>query len=186
MTHFGEGEYDKTELAIKELLKEAGQTVNSSLESKADTTPHSRTSPETYLGSERMERFVSNERAFGGDQTFTAPSSIQNSSFAFAGNWNVDREFATANQDATLQFNFSAEHVYLVMHPRKAGDKVKVFIDNKPISAQQMGQDVINGEVMLDTDRLYDLVDLKGKQEKHVLKLQFENDGVECYAFTFG
>lgn len=185
-THFGEGEYDKTEMAIKELLKEAGQRVDSNLDSRTDTTPHSRISPETYLGSQRMERFVSNERVLGGEQTFSAPSSIQSSSFAFAGDWNVEHEFATAMKDANLQFNFSAEHVYLVMHPHQRGDKVRVFIDNKPISSQQMGQDVVDGEVTLDTDRLYDLVDLKGKQEKHVLKLQFENDSVECYAFTFG
>lgn len=85
-----------------------------------------------------------------------------------------------------MQFHFTAGHVYLVMHPSHQGDKVKVFLDNKLIDNSQSGKDVSNSYVILDTDRLYDLVDLRGKNEEHLLKLEFENEGIECFAFTFG
>ena len=57
-THFGEGEYDKTEAAIRALLVEAGDKAGG--ESKADRSydPSAEATPETYLGAERAERFL--------------------------------------------------------------------------------------------------------------------------------
>lgn len=102
------------------------------------------------------------------------------------GTWDIQPEYAKAGIGSILQFHFLAGHVYLVMSPKQAGEKVKIFLDDKPITSAQSGKDVTNSEVILDTQRLYDLVDLKGKQEEHTLKLEFEQDGVECFAFTFG
>ncbi|MFS8159859.1 MAG: hypothetical protein ACMG6E_06545 [Candidatus Roizmanbacteria bacterium] len=33
---------------------------------------------------------------------------------------------------------------------------------------------------------MYNLIDLKGSVENHVLKLEFITPGIEAYAFTFG
>ncbi|HTZ11264.1 MAG TPA: hypothetical protein VMD04_02650 [Candidatus Margulisiibacteriota bacterium] len=60
-THFGEGEYDKMEDAIRQLLKESGNSVKLAPSSLKDEAPAYRITPETYLGLERMERFVSND-----------------------------------------------------------------------------------------------------------------------------
>ncbi|MBI4084535.1 MAG: hypothetical protein HY431_01375, partial [Candidatus Levybacteria bacterium] len=54
------------------------------------------------------------------------------------------------------------------------------------ISSKQAGIDVVNGIVTIDSDRLYELVDLKGEAENHILKLEFLTPGTEVYAFTFG
>src|SRR5207249_6974378 len=45
-SHFGEGEYDQTEMAIKDLLKETGSVTDQSLVNISDQTPKMRLSPE--------------------------------------------------------------------------------------------------------------------------------------------
>ncbi len=57
--HFGEGEYEETEAAIRELLREAG-SEKLGAEAKPDRTydPALKVTPETYLGAARAERFL--------------------------------------------------------------------------------------------------------------------------------
>jgi cytochrome c biogenesis protein CcdA/thiol-disulfide isomerase/thioredoxin len=172
-THFGEGEYDATEQLIKDLLVEAGKKVTSGLISMPDTTPKSILTPETYLGSSRSERSDSS-------------GNPQLNYFSLNNKWDIQPEFAKANKGAILQFHFIAGHVYLVMHPNHPGDKVKVFLDNKLINTNQSGKDISSSTITLDSDRLYEIVDLHGKNEEHLLRLEFENEGIECFAFTFG
>ncbi|HMB52717.1 MAG TPA: cytochrome c biogenesis protein DipZ, partial [Thermoanaerobaculia bacterium] len=62
--------------------------------------------------------------------------------------------------------------------------RVRVLLDGKPIPARLAGDDVKNGAVTVDEQRLYDLVDLP-KVEQRRLRLVPES-GVEGYAFTFG
>lgn len=173
-THFGEGEYDETEEKIQQLLSEGGVEVAVGINNLPDQTPRLRVSPETYLGLKRRERFTTEQK------------SIPLNYFTLSGKWDVEDEFAKAAKNTTLQFHFIAQHVYLVMHPAQAGDKVKVYLDGKLINDSAAGKDVKNSEVTLDMERLYDLVDLQGKTEDHILKLEFENDGTACFAFTFG
>ena len=67
----------------------------------------------------------------------------------------------------------------------EAPKKVRVYIDGNLISNDQSGIDVINGIMTINSDRLYDLVNLD-KIENHTLKLEFQDEGVEVFAFTFG
>ena len=46
--------------------------------------------------------------------------------------------------------------------------------------------DVKDGKVTLDTHRLYNLVDLKGKPGSHRLRIEFDGPETSVYAFTFG
>ncbi len=63
---------------------------------------------------------------------------------------------------------------------------MKIWLDGKVIDPSVAGQDVKDGIVTVDTDRLYNIVDLHGKTEIHTLKLEFQTPGVEAYTFTFG
>lgn len=174
-THFGEGEYDQTEQAIIDLLREAGQKIDkNAINNVPDQTPRIRTSPETYLGSKRMERFVPDNQP------------IPLHSFAFSGTWDTQPEYSISSRGSILQFHFFADQVNLVMLPSQKNSKVRVFIDNKMMTSDQAGKDVVDGKVMLDKERLYNLINIKGNDKDHILKLEFENDGVQCFAFTFG
>jgi len=174
-TDFGEGEYDEMENSIRQLLAESGNPVESTTSSLKDESPSRPVTPETYLGLNRLKRFASNEKAELGKHRFTLPQNIPQDHFAYEGNWDISEGSATAGKDAALEFCFKAEKVFLVISPNAAEEHIKIFIDNKPA-----------GRIALDTERLYNLIDLKGKIELHRLRLEFEDEGISLYAFTFG
>ena len=181
--HFGEGDYAKKEQIIRELLAEAGRPVAKKESGAHGIAPSaSVTTPETYLGAERAERFV-NPMLSPGSHDFGRPSSPPPNEFAYRGRWKIALQSATAEGGA-LDLNFGARRVYLVLgspgHPRH----MRVLLDGRPIPDSLAGSDVHGGMVEIIAQRLYNLVDLP-KVEKHVLTLEPER-GVMGYAFTFG
>jgi hypothetical protein len=187
-THFGEGEYDQTELAIRTLLKEAGENVTGSLDTIQDQTPTTYLSPETYLGSSRMQYYYPTGSVGVGQQQFTFSENLAENSFSLGGQWNITLENAIAGNNAVLNYNFLANKVFIILRPGSASQNqmVKVYLDGKVIDASVAGSDVKNGILTVDSDRLYNLVDLHGKTENHILKLEFLTPGVQVYTFTFG
>jgi cytochrome c biogenesis protein CcdA/thiol-disulfide isomerase/thioredoxin len=183
-THFGEGEYDQTEKSIQDLLKETGEQVNEKINmTKYDNYAQS---PESYLGYERIE-YLSSPEEINKDteQTFTSPESLPVNTFSYQGKWTISSQTAMPGASALLRFNFSAKNVYLVMNPKNGiTGRVKIYLDDKVIT-DNAGKDVTDGIVTVDTDRLYELIDLK-EPGRHTLKLEFLDDNVEAFAFTFG
>ncbi len=182
-THFGEGDYDKKEEVIRELLAEAGRPV-AARESKAQgiTASAGVTTPETYLGAARAERFV-NPMLSPGSHDFGEPPTPPRDNFAFRGRWKIALDSATA-EGGSLELNFGARRVYLVLGSPGRTRQVRVQLDGEPIPADLAGSDVTGGVVNVSSQRLYDLVDLPGVGN-HLLEL-FPEDGVTGYAFTFG
>ena len=187
-TDFGEGSYDKMETAIQQLLKSAGQQVNTGISDIPDTTPKTEISPETYLGSARMQYYFPNGTLQNGQQNFKLNDNLSPNSFTYGGSWTINSENAVAGVSATLNYNFSAGHVYIILRPADASHKgqVQVLLDGKIIDIDHAGADVKKGIITVDSDRLYNVVDLHGKTESHVLKLQFLTPGIQVYTFTFG
>ncbi len=187
-THFGEGEYHEMERAIRELLQQAGQSVSSPLTSVPNTTPSGMQSPETYLGVYRMEYFYPSGTLTVGKGQFVLAENPSLNSFSLGGSWDVREHEAVSGKDATLNYHFYADKVFLVLRPGTAGvgAKVKVFVDGKPANGSNAGSDVKDGVLTIDSARLYNLVDLRGKSGAHVLRLEFEKPGIEAFAFTFG
>ncbi|MBI3620421.1 hypothetical protein HY214_04760, partial [Candidatus Roizmanbacteria bacterium] len=184
--HFGEGEYAETEDAIRALLNERGQTVKNQMTQVPDETPHIRVTPETYVGLARLERFSADKNITAGSGSFTLPVSFPVHHFGFGGIWDVAPEFSTAAGGSKLRFEFYADKVFLVMHPKTAENKVRVYLDGKLVDRTNSGADAVNGVVTVNEPRLYQIIDLKGKSGEHLLELRFENDGTQVYAFTFG
>ncbi len=185
-THFGEGEYDTTERNIQMLLTEAGADIKEPMANLQDQTPKGIITPETYLGSARAERFASKEQLTNGIHSFTLSSGMPEHYFGFEGSWDVQNEYSSPQQDAALEFNFSANKAFLVITPNSTSDLIYVYIDGKKIPASTAGSDIKNGQVALSEPRLYNLVDLHGKQGNHTLRLEFKTGGIKLYAFTFG
>lgn len=186
-THFGEGEYDKMELAIQMLLKEAGKQVNDNLETVVDSVFHEGTSPETYVGSRRMEYLQTIGSVGNGVQSFLLDENTTQNHFSFGGIWDIADEYSVSGKNASLLYNFNAVHVYLVLKQGTAvNGKIKVFLDGKVVDTTLAGKDVKNGIVTVNRDRMYDIIDLKGSFENHVLRLEFQTPGIQVYTFTFG
>ncbi len=174
-THFGEGEYTEMEEAIQTLLKEAGQDISSDLDKMPDQTPKTRLSPETYLGSKRMEYKFPEGSLPNGTQTFTLTDNIPVNSFSFGGEWKINDESASPSKGSTLIYHFNADKVFIVLRPGETPGEIKISLDG-----------VVMRTLQVDTDRLYNLVDLKGRPGQHLLKLEFQTPGIQAFAFTFG
>ena len=187
--HFGEGDYGKKEAVIRRLLAEAGDRVGAGRADAHGLAPSAGvTTPETYLGPFRAERLTNPELSPGlhdfSSPALRAPARVPPNEFAYRGRWRIALESATAAGGAGLDLAFGARRVYLVLgspgHPRK----VRVRLDGHPIGAADAGADVHGGAVTVDSQRLYELVDLP-RVEHHLLELEPEA-GVTGYAFTFG
>ncbi len=182
--HFGEGEYEEKERVIRELLAEAGRKVGGEETRVRAVEPSARvTTPETYLGAARAERFT-NAMLSPGIHDFTAPAALPANEFAYRGRWRIGLDSATAAAGASLRLNFGARRVYLVLGSPGPSRRVRVLLDGHPIAAVDAGSDVHAGSVTVTGQRLYSLVDLP-RVARHVLTLELEA-GVEGYAFTFG
>ena len=72
-THFGEGEYDEMEMAIRDLLQENGKTLSGPLTKLPDEMPGGEQSPETYLGAARMEYFYPSRTLTPGQRVIYFP-----------------------------------------------------------------------------------------------------------------
>lgn len=186
-THFGEGEYDQTEKAIQDLLKEAGQNPNNSLVNIQNQIPTAQISPETYIGSKRAENYYPDGSTQNGDRTFTLNEKTPGNSFSLGGQWIIEDDNGLTGTSSSLVYNFYASKVFLVLNPGSSGKAVvKVYLDGKVVDPSLAGVDVKDGLVNIIEDRLYNLIDLKGKTENHLLKLEFQTPGTKVFAFTFG
>ncbi len=184
-THFGEGEYDESEEFIQKLLAETGEKVSSIPIANPTYAVAART-PETYVGYNRLQYYSSPENVLPDKKsTYTAPTEIPLNTIAFRGEWTVGGEYSKPEKGAVLYSAFEAQNVYLVMRPGKKVSKVRVYLDDKPINVKEAGEDVRDGVVDINADRLYGLVKLQ-KSGKHILKLEFVDEGIEVFAFTFG
>jgi cytochrome c biogenesis protein CcdA/thiol-disulfide isomerase/thioredoxin len=175
-THFGEGDYGKSESAIRSLLAERGAKISAARARPTGITPVGlQTTPETYVGAARAQGFVGTAPK-SGTTTYKLPGSAPPlNGFALGGTWKIGDEPATAQAGATLAATIQARFVYLVLSPPSASrhGTVDVSVDGKAPR-----------QITVDTQRLYTLASF-ATSGRHGLKLTF-SPGTSAYAFTFG
>jgi cytochrome c biogenesis protein CcdA/thiol-disulfide isomerase/thioredoxin len=183
---FGEGDYNKTETAIRALLAEAGHDIAGHSHPTDVIVPSQEATPETYLGTARGQGWVTGPVAGVHNYGAGHPGPLEVNNFAFSGTWNTAAQPVTAvSPDAGIDVEFQAKNVYLVLS--SAGNSprsVQVLLDGRPIPKADAGADVHNGVVTVKGQRLYTLASLP-RNERHRLSLRFA-PGVTGYAFTFG
>jgi cytochrome c biogenesis protein CcdA/thiol-disulfide isomerase/thioredoxin len=163
----GEGDYDGTEQKIRALLGMPG----AQLASVKDKTPTHFTTPESYLGWERLDRYAGStivpDRAYG----YRFPVALPLNDLAYSGIWKVERQRIDAVHAARLRLHFVAQNVYLVLG---GTGRLQVLIDGKTVRTIP-----ISG-----ISRLYTLLQYPREREGQ-LELRF-TPGISAYAFTFG
>jgi cytochrome c biogenesis protein CcdA/thiol-disulfide isomerase/thioredoxin len=166
----GEGNYDGTEMKIRELL---GKSSNMLVAAVPDKTPsHFRMTPESYLGFLRLDRYAGAHIEPGKFATYHFPLSMPPDSLAYAGRWRVDPERIIAGPGAKLRLLFTAQNVYIVL----AGHgKLGVFVDGQHVKTIPVS----------GLSRLYTVLSYPQERENHLLELHF-TPGVSAYSFTFG
>jgi cytochrome c biogenesis protein CcdA/thiol-disulfide isomerase/thioredoxin len=196
--HFGEGNYAQSEQIIRQLLREAGNTlpgddapVAMALDGVArQADMDNLKSPETYLGHARAENFASP----GGQRPdqpadYTVPTTLQHNQWALAGRWTVGNEDARLEAPGgRIAFRFHARDLHLVLAPGEDGRPVRfrVRIDGQPPGAAAGGDVSADGEGRVDENRLYQLIRQSGAVQERTFEIEFLDPGVHAYAFTFG
>ena len=195
--HFGEGEYDKSERAIQQLLTEAGAsgigqelTAVDARGAEAPADWSSLKSQENYVGHERTENFVSpGGAAVGKAHIYAAPARLRLNQWALVGNWTIGKDTVALNKaNGGITYRFHARDLHLVMGSAARGTPVRfrVLIDGKPPGVAH-GTDVDDqGNGTVTEQRLYQLVRQTGPIADRQFEIEFLDPGVEAFAFTFG
>jgi len=182
--HFGEGDYDLTEKAIQDLLGDtaAAQTIdNSGYEIESKT-------PELYLGYSRIQ-YLSSPEEIQKDKSalYSSPQTQDESTFSYQGAWIIGEEYAMPEKGSKLILNFDAKNVFLVMRPKEkdVSGNISLKLNGKPVPNTVQGEDVIKGTAQVTKDKLYKLIRLE-KAEKSLLEIEFLDNNIQVFAFTFG
>ncbi|GMG89686.1 cytochrome c biogenesis protein DipZ [Cupriavidus metallidurans] len=197
--HFGEGEYEKSEAVIRQLLAEAGHADVTKVAMTADNAMHGVEMPadasalrsqETYVGYARAENFASPGGARP-DQSkeYAAPARPTLNEWGLAGNWKVGEEQATLEQaSGKIVYRFHARDLHLVLGPAPDGKPVRfrVTIDGKAPGASHGTDVAADGSGTVTGQRLYQLVRQQGDVTDRTFAIEFLDPGVQAYAFTFG
>jgi cytochrome c biogenesis protein CcdA/thiol-disulfide isomerase/thioredoxin len=163
---FGEGGYAQTAADIAELL---GVKVRA--RSVPNLTPTEATTPETYLGYERLDP----TRLIGSIipnhfSDYPTAKSVPVNSIAYSGHWKIGAWQATAGGAATLRLHFQARDVYVVLGGHGT---VRVDLAGRP-----------QRTITIDADRLYGIYSNKVSRSG-LVALHF-SPGAQAYSFTFG
>jgi cytochrome c biogenesis protein CcdA/thiol-disulfide isomerase/thioredoxin len=194
--HFGEGDYAESERVIQQLLAEAGKSgvskdivaVNASgAEAAADMNNVG--SPETYVGYDRAENFISPGGAVEDMRHVYAVAMPRLNEWALSGDWTIGKEDAVLNEKGgSIIYRFHARDLHLVLGPAADGKPVRfrVTIDGAA-PGMSHGADVdAGGAGVVTGQRLYQLVRQSGTISDQTFEIQFLDPGVAAYAFTFG
>jgi thiol-disulfide isomerase/thioredoxin len=195
--YFGEGAYEQTERLIQQLLAEAGSAnVNRDLVSvggrglEVAADWNNLRSPESYVGYDRAENFVSPGGAvLEKPRSYTVPARLPLNAWALSGDWTFAKGATVLDKpNGRIAYRFHARDVNLVMGPASSGKSVRfrVLLDGRPAGAAH-GTDVDsqgNGTVV--EQRTYQLIRQPQPITDRLFEIEFLDPGVEAYAFTFG
>jgi thiol-disulfide isomerase/thioredoxin len=194
---FGEGNYDKSERLIQQLLSEAGGApvaadlaVGDGEGIQAAADDRNLRSPETYVGYARATNFTSS----GGvtedaPHPYPAAPTLSLNRWSVTGVWTIGPEFASLSATSgKITYRFHARDLHLVLAPAVHDRPVRfrVRIDGAPPGASH-GFDVdADGWGSVREDRLYQLVRQAGAVTDRTFEIEFFDAGVRAYVFTFG
>lgn len=170
---FGEGDYDRTERLIRELLVTADPTVELPQSTDVgDTTPSAgSTTPETYLGTTKQVNFAGAQPYRRSTEEFSFPASQADDTFALDGGWSLGTQSITPRAiAATVRLKYTAQEVRMVL----AGEGTIVVRDGGRVHQ-------IN---VTGVPRSY-AIHTAGKQAHGTLTVEIPA-GIDAYSFTFG
>jgi cytochrome c biogenesis protein CcdA/thiol-disulfide isomerase/thioredoxin len=165
-THFGEGEYNVTEQLIRKLLDDRGATAHQ----VPDLTPTELVTPETYLGSERIQNYIGSTLRPGRRAIYLPAATLPQDDLTYGGTWTIGPQEVVAGPGALLRLHFHANNVYVVLGGRGT---VRALVDGKPA-----------GTIHVNAYRLYTVRSSLTLADA-TLELRF-SPGVKGYSFTFG
>jgi len=190
---FGEGDYDKSERIIQQLLMEAGfKDVPGSIVNpqgagaQAPPDMNDIQSPETYIGYAKAQNFQG--QIYEDEAHLYVPQlAYDRNQWGLAGSWTVSDEKAVLQRaPGKIIFRFHSRDLHLVLGPGQKPVRFRVSLDGaSPGSAHGADTDA-NGNGMIAEQRLYQLVRQQGQVGDHTFTIEFFEPGVQAFSFTFG
>lgn len=194
---FGEGEYERSERVLQQLLIEGGSRgVGNDLAlvnaqgSEAPADWSNLGSAENYVGYQRTEGFASAggpvlDRA----HLYSVPERLDLNKWALAGEWTMRPEATALSQPGgRIAYRFHARDLHLVMGPGPRGNPVRfrAFIDGKPAGAAHGSDLDSQGNGTVTESRMYQLIRQQSPIVDRLFEIEFLDSGAEAFSFTFG
>lgn len=180
--HIGEGNYEETEKAIQNALKERAarmgveDTVSTTTTQPKDAVIVDSSkvkSPETYFGSARNHYLANGAAGRAGEQTLTIPENVVSNKLYLGGTWNMTPEYAESKSAGSIVFSYEAKNVYIAAGSAE-GIELEIYKD-----------DVFVKKVTITDETLYQLIQ-DTDYGKHTLKIVIPKGGLRAFTFTFG
>jgi hypothetical protein len=194
---FGEGDYERSEMVIRQLMAEAG--VDDLPEGLATVHPNGDEvqadwedlgSPETYLGYDQATGFdAGGSPALDQAHTYVAPPVLRVNRWGLTGIWTVGSDASALHgPDGRVAYQFRARDVNLVMGPATRGATVRfrVLLDGESAGAAHGVDADADGFGTVVEQRMYQLIRQAGHIADRRFEIEFLDPGVEVFCFTFG
>jgi thiol-disulfide isomerase/thioredoxin len=194
---FGEGDYERSEMVIRQLLADAGvedlRPGLAAVEPNADEVQadwENLGSPESYLGYDQATGFEAGGSAvWDKPDTYLAPARLRLNRWGLTGDWTVRSDASALNgSNGQVAYQFHARDVNLVMGPARKGATVRfrVLLDGESAAAGH-GADVdADGNGTVVQQRMYQLIRQQGPIRDRRFEIEFQDGGAEAFCFTFG
>jgi cytochrome c biogenesis protein CcdA/thiol-disulfide isomerase/thioredoxin len=191
--HFGEGRYDVTERAIRQLLQEAGHGPSGMASVRAEgvgaqAAAATMASRETYVGYARAEGFASPGGLVRDRPAVYALPGLAANQWGLAGGWTVGPQQARLGRaGGRIAYRFHSRDLHLVLGgPAGKPVRFRVTLDGAAPGADH-GLDVdAGGSGIVNGQRLYQLIRQQGPVRDRLFTIEFLDPGAEAFAFTFG
>jgi cytochrome c biogenesis protein CcdA/thiol-disulfide isomerase/thioredoxin len=167
--HFGEGNYDHTENAIRKLLG-IDQGVAKVEQQRAGSVQ----SPEMYFKLSRLKYLAPEQSASVQPKQYLLPHKLAVNTFALQGEWQFGYDHAELTRGAgQIRLHFSSGKLFMVAASEKR-IKLKIVVDGKP-----------QPDVDVQMSRLYTLFDSNDYHD-HTIEIEIPSKGLNAFTFTFG
>jgi thiol-disulfide isomerase/thioredoxin len=195
---FGEGDYERSEMVIRQLLAEAGvedlRPGLATVEPNGDEVQadwNDLGSPESYLGYDQATGFDAGGGGAARDKphTYAAPAHLRLNHWGLTGDWTVRSDASALNSpNGWVAYQFHARDVNLVMGPARKGATVsfRVLLDGESAGPAHGGDVDESGNGTVVQQRMYQLIRQPGPIHDRRFEIEFLDGGAEAFCLTFG
>ncbi len=172
LEHFGEGNYQETENAIRYLLGMDMMTAANPL-SGPDFT--SIGSPEMYFGTARLENLSSKQSPSAFVKQYSLDAGVALNKFSLDGMWKFNPAYTELISDTgKINIKFHSAKMFMVASANAQPVTLKITVDGKP-----------QPDVTVTDSKLYTLFDSKDYTD-HYIEIEVQGIGLQAFTFTFG
>jgi cytochrome c biogenesis protein CcdA/thiol-disulfide isomerase/thioredoxin len=167
--HFGEGDYDVMENAIRQLL-----SYNTAVSPDNGQNLTGVQSPEMYFETSRLEYLTPDQKASTSPQSYTLTQNLALNNFALQGTWQFIDDHATLSKGpGKIRLHFNSGKVFMVASSDQA-QTLNISVDGKP-----------QADITVQMSELYKLFDSTDYSE-HTIDITIPQAGFNAFTFTFG